>query len=84
VTRESPYLRAMLAEAVERRRRLDECPRHHFPHQAGGYVLGAKVRCDRCGGDLRLSDIGLYLRGYVAAGGNPDDVMPDWRERHGG
>lgn len=60
-------------------RRWESCPRHYFPHQPDGYKFGEKVTCDHCGYSDRMMNVGLYIRGYVAAGGNPADVMPDWK-----
>jgi len=57
---------------------LDGCPRHRF---AGVQVrtLGEKFRCEACNGQMSLTDIGSYIRGYVAAGGRPDDIWPGWK-----
>lgn len=56
---------------------LKACPRHHFKGfaEAG---LGGKLTCTHCGGEMRLSDTLLYTRGYMAAGGNPEDVIEGW------
>ena len=34
-----------------------------------------RLSCIHCGGEMDLSSIARYLEGYVAAGGNPDDVL---------
>lgn len=57
--------------------RLKSCHCHLFLDfdQAG---LGAKLRCEHCGGEMRISDVINYVRGYIAAGGNPEDVAQGW------
>ena len=54
------------------------CPRHHYAPRTGGYGLGEKLTCSVCGVADRLTDIGRYIEGYKAAGGDPHDIMPDW------
>ena len=56
------------------RAKLDACPRHRFDSRP--VKMGQKVVCLECGGETGLVDIGYYLKGYRAAGGNPDDVWP--------
>ena len=58
--------------------RMDQCAKHTFD---GVYIktLGAKYTCRSCGYQARLSDIGPYIRGYVAAGGDANDIWPGWR-----
>lgn len=69
--------KSLLAEVQERNRRWRACPRHHFP-QAGPFIIGKKLCCDICGVEASLVDIGNYVRGYTAAGGDPQDVFPAW------
>lgn len=54
------------------------CPKHRFEIGEGPYGIGVKYRCIHCGAEKRLHDIGDYVRGYQAAGGDPRDVCPDW------
>lgn len=61
--------------------RLESCPRHHFTYAK--VVVGRPVACDNCGGTMHLTDAGMYVRGYIAAGGNPDDVFPGWNKKAG-
>lgn len=66
-------------ENVKRNRvAIDGCPRHRF---AGAQIktLGEKFRCEACGGQMSLVDIGNYIRGYVAAGGKASDIWPGWK-----
>lgn len=51
------------------------CPRHRFSGEA---VIGKRKPCDACGGTLSLSDIGNYIRGYKAAGADPNDIWPGY------
>ena len=54
--------------------KLRACPRHRF---LGGEIrLGQKVVCLFCGGEMGLVSVGDYIRGYVAAGGDENDVWP--------
>ncbi|HCH8284995.1 TPA: hypothetical protein NNQ18_004696 [Salmonella enterica] len=66
----------MLDEIKANRLLLDNCPRHFF--KLGKIQLGEKAQCLRCGGWFSLTTLGDYIRGVVAAGGNPCDVCPDW------
>ena len=72
---------ALWEQVKSNNRRLDVCPRHFFPHRPAGYRIGQKLRCVHCEGEITLTDAGNYLRGYVAAGGDPADVWPDWKPR---
>lgn len=69
-----------IAEIKERVRREQNCPRHLYKIGPGPYGLGTYYICAHCGSRRRMFEIGQYLRGYVAAGGNPKDVCPDWKE----
>lgn len=60
------------------RRRLDAYPKHRFDLGEPPYRFGEKATCQNCGGSMDLTDIGQYARGYAAAGGNPNDVVPNW------
>lgn len=62
------------ADVQDNSRRTRECPRHAFT--ADLVKLGERLTCKNCGGTLRLTDIGQYIAGYVAAGGNAADIWP--------
>ena len=79
MTEASFDVKQMWAEAQDRNRRWRECPKHRFPEKPDGYRLGDKPRCLVCGVDAKLGEIGDYIRGYQAAGGNAADIMPDWK-----
>lgn len=72
--------KSILAEVRENSAKIKGCQRHYFPAKGSNYRLGEKVTCANCGGLMSLTDIGSYLRGYIAAGGSSADVMPDWSE----
>lgn len=55
------------------------CPKHRFPRLPGNGPLSTRVRCEVCGVERMLVDVVEYVRGYAAAGGDPDDVLPGWR-----
>ncbi len=70
----------LLEEIKANQQRLDECKRHHFPTWPSGISrhLGLKVDCCNCGGQLDARMAASYTRGYAAAGGNPNDIIPGW------
>jgi hypothetical protein len=37
------------------------------------------VACEVCGVERMLVDVVDYVRGYAAAGGDPEDVLPGWK-----
>jgi hypothetical protein len=73
---------AIWAEIRANRRKLDECPRHLFvtalTNEELRVALGQRVTCLNCGGSLQLTQAGEYVRGYAAAGRDPNDVWPGW------
>lgn len=70
-----------LGEVKANQRRLNECKRHHFTYST--VQLGQPIQCDNCKGTMQLTDAGQYVKGYMAAGGDPNDVWPGWFERAG-
>jgi hypothetical protein len=52
--------------------KLQACKLHRF--EAQQVKLGQKMNCLNCGGMISLTDIGYYIRGYEAHGGNADDI----------
>ena len=71
--------RAIMAQIKENHRKLNSCPKHVFGDVvgAGGFEQPRSARerlCACCGGKMDDLKIVLYVRGYKAAGGNPDDV----------
>ncbi len=56
--------------------KLSACERHNFTPQLVG--LGKRVTCNRCNGSMTLTNVGEYIRGYVASGNSSDDIWPGW------
>jgi hypothetical protein len=80
VTREE--MLALAERAKDEARRWRECPRHEFdplPTGSGTLLLGMRVACKRCRVERRIMDVIDYVRGYAAAGGDPEDVLPGYR-----
>lgn len=65
------------ADVKENRRKLDSCKLHQF--QVGTVELGKTMTCINCGGSILPSHVGMYIEGYVAAGGRADMIWPAWR-----
>lgn len=61
--------------------KLAGCQRHRFT--ATTVKMGDKLTCESCGGTIYLTDVGNYIRGYQAAGGDARDVWPAWTEKRG-
>lgn len=59
--------------------KLRNCKRHRFPE--GDVKIGQKMVCLECGGEMDLTRIGEYIRGYQAAGGKADDVWPGYERK---
>jgi hypothetical protein len=68
--------KAILAKVQSNRQTLEACPLHKF--SATEVRIGQKLTCDACGGELSLTDIGNYIRGYQAAGKAAADIWPAW------
>lgn len=71
--------KALLAEIRANQKSLDECPRHFFDLGPPPYRFGLKLTCQNCGGEMDAVKAFVYIQGYEAAGGNPNDVMPSFR-----
>ena len=80
----------LYAKINENRKRLDACPRHFFgpdvPGIEGGVaaMFGRKIECRHCKGEMDLVALNYYVRGYEAAGGNGNDILPGWRDEVNG
>ncbi len=53
---------------------------HVFETDNVKVTLGAKVRCKECGGSMSLVEANQYVRGFVAAGGDPFIMWATWGE----
>lgn len=69
---------ALLARIRANQDKLDACPKHLFDLGEPPYSIGQRHTCLNCGGVEKLTAIGDYVRGYIAAGGNPNDIVPNW------
>lgn len=57
----------------------DACPRHLFRGEK--MKLGQPMQCEHCGGTMQITDAGFYVKGYMAHGGDPNDVWPGWNDK---
>lgn len=71
---------SIMAEIRQNQDRVRGCAVHRFPAIGDTYRLGQKLTCLNCGGVMDLREVGNYLRGFAAAGGDPQIVLPDWKE----
>lgn len=67
----------ILEELQENQKRLDNCKRHHFP-TFPEVTFGMKLDCSKCGGRIDAVRAYEYAKGYAAAGGDPNDIFPNW------
>lgn len=78
----SPDHKLILEELRANQDRLDRCKLHHFPTWPALHEiptrLGLKVSCSNCGGVIDALHAAAYTRGYVAAGGDGNDIIPGW------
>ena len=72
--------KAIWEDVKANRARLDACPRHAFAPLP--VKIGQPVTCTVCSGTLGLVDVSYYIRGFVAAGGDPNVVWPNWKKDH--
>lgn len=70
---------ALLAEVKANQNRLDGCARHLFEIGEPPYQFGMKLTCQRCGGVIDAVKAFVYVQGYEAAGGDPNDVIPGFK-----
>ena len=56
------------------RAKLIGCARHRIDPDT--YKFGKKMTCLACGGEIDGMELSSYVRGYQAAGGNPEDIWP--------
>ena len=68
----------ILKDVQANQQKLEQCPKHKFKTPQPPLLLGMKLECIHCGGKLGLAGIGWYLRGYQAAGGDPNDIVEGW------
>lgn len=68
----------MFDEIKENRQRLDNCKLHHFPTLPKPLEITSKFDCSNCGGRIGHQEASAYTRGYAAAGGDPNEIIPGW------
>lgn len=66
--------RTIYKRAKINRLRLDGCKLHRFDLAQIPVALGAKAPCLECGGEMPVLEVAQYIRGFMAAGGDPDTV----------
>lgn len=71
----------LLKEVRDNAARLDRCPRHEYEDKP--IRLGDTPVCVKCQGTMALTNIGQYIRGYQAAGQDPEDIWPNWSKHAG-
>jgi hypothetical protein len=64
------------AEVQANHDKLRGCPCHRF--RGGAPAIGKKMVCFNCKGEIGLPEIGTYIAGYIAAGGDAADVWPEY------
>jgi len=62
----------------ENRNKLNACPCHKFDLPSPPYKLGFKWTCLNCGGEMKGEAIFEYINGYVAAGGDANNIVEGW------
>jgi hydrogenase maturation factor HypF (carbamoyltransferase family) len=66
-------------EAIKaNRRKLDECKQHAFIDASPPYHMYHAFHCTNCGGHMQAIEAAQYARGFKAAGGNPNLIIPNF------
>jgi hypothetical protein len=69
--------RVILDAAKANIAKRDNCARHKFKPEE--YAFGKNMECTACGCKVPLHYIHPYVQGYMAAGGDPNDIWQDWQ-----
>lgn len=64
-------------EVKANRVKLENCKLHKFSGEV--VKLGQKMTCECCKGQMSLTDIGWYIKGYEASGKSCNDIWPGFR-----
>lgn len=70
--------RTLWEKVKANRRAVEACQRHRFAPN-GPILPGRGLVCLACNGSMQLTEIGAYIRGYEAAGGDANDIWPNYR-----
>lgn len=62
----------------ENANRLGNCKQHFFPELPKEWHVRSKVLCPHCQGYMDLVNVHTYVAGFIAAGGTPTDIVPEW------
>jgi hypothetical protein len=68
----------LLAEIQANSKLIANCPRHRV--DPTNHKFGQKMTCLNCGGKRDAYSFLMYARGYKAAGGDPNDIWPGWKD----
>lgn len=68
----------LLEEIKANQARLDGCKQHHFPTFPERLAFRQKLDCSKCGGSIDALQAYAYTRGFAAAGGDPNEIIPGW------
>lgn len=72
-------IKQIWAEIQENSKHLDSCEGHRFGDccfiDSSRPMTSQKLVCEHCSGSMKVQDVFRYREGYVAAGGNGDDVL---------
>lgn len=74
--------KALFAEIQENHRKLRECQRHRFETIPVPCLPMERLTCAACGGNEQADKVFVYVRGFIAAGGDPLVVAPWWVQAH--
>jgi len=74
------HMNHLWQQAVTNNQKLNDCPRHKFTVELPPRIerFQFKMTCVTCQGVMRLQEVNQYIRGYIAAGGNGNDIWNNW------
>ncbi len=74
-------MKVELAKIRKNINNIERCKKHRFDPDNYGRKPGAKATCLNCGGVMRLTEVGSYLQGFKAAGGDTEEVWPGYYKK---
>jgi len=69
--------KAIYKQVQENQNRIEACSKHKFTEEPP-FAPGQRFCCVNCGGFVPAVEAFRYVQGYIAAGGNPNDIMEGW------